>query len=488
MNAAPKSRTLFFPNMQKTKRPHILLITTDQQRGDCLGINGNRFLETPNLDQMAMQGVNFARAYVTCPVCIPARRTLLSGLGPDTHGLRKYQDGLDFDPPATLPGCLGAAGYQTQLVGKMHLHPQGKRYGFDNIILSETSNWRPNTTTQKRNDYVDWLRAKGVREHPHSHGISGNGRLSRPWGMDERLSHNNWIAEEAVRFLTEKRDPECPVFLHLSFVQPHPPLVPIGHYFDRYLGKELPPAHLGTWCPPYRGELRLADSATGPFDPEIIRRATAAYYGMINHIDDCIASILERWRGYGSPDAHDPLYILFSSDHGEMLGDHQLFRKSLGYESSARVPFFVTGQGVPVHSTPSKELVCWEDIAPTILDLAGVGIPDCMEGISLAPLLRGENLPASRDHIFGQCAGHHHNLWIVTPQWKYLWFPSTNEEQVFDLTNDPYETRDVSGESPAIQELRGLMRHHVGGRDDLAYEPALLKPCANRPPKIFWPE
>lgn len=472
--------------MPSSHRPNILLITTDQQRGDCLGINGNPWLETPNLDHLASRGVNFSRAYSTCPVCIPARRTLLSGQSPDTHGLRHYQDGLEFHPPATLPGCLSAAGYQTQLIGKMHLHPQGRRYGFDNIILSDTSNWRPQSTFQQRNDYVAWLRTQGVTDHPHAHGISGNGRLCRPWGLDERLHINHWMAQEATRFLTERRDPSCPVFLHLSFFHPHPPLVPLGFYFDRYLAKDLPPPMLGDWCVPGPGKIESPESATGPFDPAVMRRATAAYYALINHIDDCIAHVLERWTGYGSPESGAPLYILFSSDHGEMRGDHQLFRKSLGYEASARVPFFLSGHNVSLPATASDALVCWEDIAPTLLDLAGVDVPVSMEGRSLAPLLRGEKNPQPRDHIFGQCGGHFHNLWITTSRWKYLWFPKTSEEQLFDLQHDPGENQDLSAESSALGDMRAAMQAHVRGRADLSYRLEDLKPCGNRPPRIFW--
>ena len=477
--------------MSLSTRPNILLITTDQQRGDSLGINGNAFLETPNLDHLAAQGVNFTRGYTTCPVCVPARRTLLSGQSPDTHGLRKYQDGVEYSPPATLPAELSAAGYQTQLIGKMHLYPQGKRFGFDNIVLSETSHYRPQSTFQKRNDYVEWLKQQGVNRHPHDHGISGNGRVVRPWGMEEHLHINNWMADEAIRFLTQRRDPTCPVFLHLSFFHPHPPLVPVDHYLERYLAKDLPPPVLGDWCPPYERRLPLApDSATGPFDPESIQRATAAYYALINHIDDCIANVLERWRGYGTPEAQAPLYVMYSSDHGEMRGDHQLFRKSLGYESSARVPFFLSGVNVPLPRASSQQLVCWEDIAPTLLDLAGVEIPPSMEGVSLAPLLRGEGNPSRvRDHIFGQCGGHHHNLWVVTPRYKYLWFPRTNEEQLFDLQEDPCECHDISGDSlPALNEMRDYLATHVTGRDDISFDKSQLVPCCNRPPKIFWPE
>lgn len=473
--------------MPKTKssRPHILLITTDQQRSDCLGINGNDELETPNLDNLAGRGVNFNKAYVTCPVCIPARRTLLSGLSPDTHGLRRYQDGVDFDPPATLPGCLRDAGYQTELIGKFHMHPQGKRFGFDNITLSETSNWRPESPYQKRNDYVHWLQSKGVTQHPHFQGINGNGRLVAPWGMDESLNWNNWIIEETTKLLTQRRDPTCPLFLHLSLFHPHPPFIPLQHYFDRYLQKDISDPTIGEWASQTPAKGISADAVAGPFDKDVMIRARAAYYALINHIDDCIAHILERWMGIPGLGG-EPTYILFSSDHGEMLGDHHLFRKSLGYEASAHVPFFISGLNTELNSSKSDELVCWEDVAPTLLDLAGVEVPECMDGHSLANHVRGDESTKARDHIFGQCFGAHSNLWVVTERWKYIWFPKTNEEQLFDLQNDPNETRDLSGSSQEMGNMRKIMAESVSGREDVSYKIDALKPCENQSPKVFW--
>ncbi|MET3870972.1 sulfatase-like hydrolase/transferase [Puniceicoccus vermicola] len=469
------------------RRPHILLITTDQQRSDCLGINGNHEVETPNLDALARNGVNFRKGYVTCPVCIPARRTLISGMSPDSHGLRRYLDGVDFDPPATLPGCLKEVGYQTELIGKLHLHPQGKRYGFDNITLSETANWRPDHPHQKRNDYVRWLQEKGVTRHPTFQGIGSNSRLSAPWGMDDTLHWNQWVTDETVKLFQQRRDPTCPLFLHLSFFHPHPPFIPLKHYFDRYLEKDLSGPVIGEWAKQGEDARAAPDAVAGPFDEGTMKRAKAAYYALINHIDDCIAHILEQWTNL--PDVgNDPLYIIFSSDHGEMLGDHHLFRKSQGYEASAHVPFFLSGINVDLPSMETDDFVSWEDVAPTLLDLAGVVIPPSMDGRSLVSYLDGKEPDDAPDHIFGQCFGRFANLWVVNERWKYIWFAKTNEEQLFDLQNDPRETRDLSGTNTEnLQAMRKIMEGHVSGREDVTFDESALSPCANQPPKVFWP-
>ncbi|MEX0652720.1 MAG: sulfatase-like hydrolase/transferase [Phycisphaeraceae bacterium] len=467
-------------------RPNILLITTDQQRYDALGINGNTILQTPNLDHLASRGTNFSRAYSTCPVCIPARRSLISGLHPATHGLGRYHDGQAFDPPCTLPGLLSDAGYQTQLIGKLHLHPQGKRYGYDNMILSETSNWRPDSATQKRNDYVDFLRAHGVDTHPNLHGINGNGRLARPHHLDETLHQSSWLGQMADDFLTRKRDPSCPWFLHLSFFHPHPPLTPPLTYWQRYCDRtDLQPS-IGDWAPTGTPPPGLApDSATGPFAPEQIRLAIAGYYALIQHIDDTIAYVLERYCEYGTSRAAEPLWIIFSSDHGEMLGDHHLFRKSLPYEASAHIPLFISGRNVDAQPGPCDALACWEDLMPTILDLAGVETPAGLDGMSLAPAVRGEPLQP-RQHLFGECGGPLANHWIVDGPLKYAWFPRTNEEQLFDLENDPQETRDLSEQTDRLEPLRRQLEAHLADRDDYRYDRAALRPCRNRPPEAIW--
>lgn len=471
------------------QRPNILLITTDQQRYDAIGYAGDGILRTANLDHLAGSGVRFSRAYVTCPVCIPARRTLLSGLHPDTHGMTSYHDGQEFHPPHTLPGCLSAAGYQTQLVGKMHLHPQGKRYGFDNIVLSEAPSHRPDSSVQKRNDYVDWLRDQGVKTDPCLHGLGANSRLARPAQLPEEFHHSTWLVREAEEFLLKQRDPTCPWFLHLSFVAPHPPFNPPQPYWERYVNRTDLKRPIGEWAQGLKLPEVQPDpsSATGPFDAEEMRLATTAYYALIHHIDDLIAYLLNSYYQYHSPRSKDPLYIIFSSDHGEMLGDHHLFRKSVGYEASAHVPLFISGRNVPITQGRCDALATWEDIMPTILDLAGVPIPETLDGVSLAPAVRGQPLQ-TRDTVYGMCYGQHSNHYVVHGDWKYIWFPATGEEQLFNLAQDPKEMRDLSGtESAVLNQMRDLMEPRVAKTPGAQpYDRSRLTPCSNRAPAIFW--
>jgi arylsulfatase len=474
------------------ERPNVLLITTDQQRWDAFGLNDpNTDLRTPICDQLAASGVNFSRAYVTCPVCIPARRSLLTGLHPHTHGLRHYQDGLEWDPPFTLPGLLARAGWHTALTGKLHLHPQRKRYGYEYMLRTESPNDRSDTPLQPVNDWVDWLKERGI-QRPNNTGINGNGRVARPWDLEERWHHTSWLADRAVDFLVRYRDPSQPFFLHLSFWAPHPPLIPPQAYWDRYHRRHRRKPTISEWTPQFDRVPRGIpdDSPTGPFTEEDMHDAAAGYFGLINHVDDRIRHVLSRLFEYGSPRAKEPTLILFTSDHGELLGDHHLWRKSMAYEGAAHVPFFITGRNLPLHRGRCDELVCLEDVVATVLDLCGQPLPAELGGElqskSLAPTLRGATHRV-RDRLFGVCDGAGGHYYLIEGRHKYVWFARTSEEQLFDLETDPLETRDISGNPALLEPFRRQLAEHLARHEpSRAFDPATLTPCANRPPRAIW--
>ena len=422
--------------MASDARPNILLIMTDQQRGDALSCARHPVLLTPNMDTIAEAGVRFSHCYSTCPTCIAARRSLLSGQYPRTHGMVGYRDGVPWQVPPTLPDVLREHGYQTRLVGRnMHQHPPRRRLGYDEMTLYPQ-------------DYGRWLAERA----PEAGGVFGGGVMhndwtARPWHLDEHLHPTNWTVEQALDFL-RRRDPSCPFFLTVSFIAPHPPLSPPAFYMERYLRQELPPRVLGDWASPdgydLGGNDKVAPSRIS-LEGEALRSARAAYYGLINHIDDQLRRLLNPINGVDVQTGRNTV-VLFCADHGEMLGDHYLWRKSVPYEPSARVPLLIRAPdryGLQ-HSAVIDAPVSLEDVMPTLLELADVPIPPTVEGRSLIPLLRGESVDW-RPYLHIEHAPLHHSL--TDAKTKYIWWVRDGREQLFDLTSDPLERHDLASDT-----------------------------------------
>ncbi|GMV83639.1 MAG: arylsulfatase [Planctomycetota bacterium] len=431
------------------KRPHILLITTDQQRGDCLGLEGHPVLSTPNLDELGGTGAHFRHGYTEVPSCIPARRILMSGQNQVSNGMVGMTNDPSWNPPHTLAGELAQAGYQTHLIGKLHLQPNRRRFGFQSSAWSDAPH--PMHHHEGLDDYQRFLVRHGVTQWDNSamHGVDPNGWVGRPSHLDERLSFTNWCADEAVAFL-ERRDPTVPFFLNVSFHAPHPPLCPPAFYYDRYMQLDLPPAAVGDWVD------AAGTPATGPggakvdayrvrMQPDALKRARAAYYGLINHVDDQIGRLVEALQRMG---LWNDCFTLFTSDHGEMLGDHHMFRKTFAYEASARVPFLVKAPRWMDCRDGAKpaQVVGLQDVMPTLLDAAGTTVPESCDGRSVLPLLRGET-PAWREYLHGEHAPCYHPTnamqYLTDGREKFIWFTQTGVEQFFDLSQDPNECRDL---------------------------------------------
>ncbi len=452
-------------------RPNVLLIMTDQQRGDCLGIDGHPVLLTPTMDHIAAQGVRFSRAYTTCPSCIAARRSLLSGQFPATHGMVGYRDGVEWDAPPTLPQVLSDEGYHTYLVGRnMHQHPSRKRYGYDHMVIHKGDD----------SDYEEWL---SRRQPEGSGGYYGTGVMhndwtARPWHMPEAYHQTNWTVNQALEFL-QKRDPSCPFFLTVSFLAPHPPLIPPAPYMERYLRVDLPEPVIGDWAtPPPNNGLGLGQNAdrvhlTG----EALRSARAAYYGLINHIDDQINRLLNSYNGIDKMTGGNTI-VLFTSDHGEMLGDHYHWRKILPYEPSARIPFLIRPPkrtGI-TPGTVVDHAVCLEDIMPTVLSMAGIGTPKTVEGRNLLPLMRRENTEW-RPYVHIEHAPVHHTL--TDGKEKFIWFVEDGREQFFRLSEDPNERHNLtarSEEKERVTHWRNLLVKELANRPEGFSDGAALKP------------
>jgi len=443
------------------ERPNILLIITEHHRWDALGIEGHPALQTPYLDEMAAGGVRFRHAYTACPVCIPARRTLMTGRKPSNHGVVMNYDTY-LDGP-TLPGILSAAGYQAHLVGKLHFWPQRKLYGFDSADWADSPR-----DSNPQNDYCRWLVSEGVKM-PHAglaHGMDVNGYPVRPFHMEERFHFTNWCVDRALEFL-ERRDPTVPFFLNVSFHQPHQPLTPPRFYYDKYMAMDLPEPVVGDWARVYDGPQRGLPVATwrACFEPIVQKQYQAAYYGCIEHIDHQLGRLFQVLPAN--------TIIVFTSDHGEMLGDHQWIRKRNAYEPSAHVPLLLRlPQGLGLEQRCVMEQpVELMDIMPTLLEAAGADAPEGMDGRSLLPLLRGEG--GWRDYVHGECSSvptlNSGQQYLTDGRRKYVWLPGRGQEQFFDLEQDPREMHDLAADPSRAEEValwRSRLTEELKGRPE----------------------
>jgi arylsulfatase len=417
------------------RKPNIVLIMTDQQRGDCLSIRGHKHLMTPVLDNLAAEGILFTRAYSESPTCVPSRRCVMTGQSPYTNGVVGFALGERIHTADTLPEIFRRAGYQTASIGRgMHQSPGHARYGF------ETINENPFDDPYSEFNHIWKISGRGknfnVWPHVSGSGIGANSFIARPWMHEERFHETNWSVTKAVEFL-DKRDKDVPFFLYLGFVAPHPPLTPPQYYFDKYMNMQLDEPHVGDWADnnaPIAGGGAHPEAASVKLSGRFNQQCRAGYYGQINHVDDQLRIFLER-VGYEKEDT----YILFTADHGEMLGDHNCFRKSLPYEGSAHIPMILNGPSLPKGKQIS-EATCLMDIFPTFCELADIKAPEAVEGTSLLRFV--EDNPIHREYIHGEHScdtGHHY---ITDGKRKFVWFTASGCEHFFDLEKDPNEMHD----------------------------------------------
>lgn len=460
-----------------SERRNVVLICVDQWRGDCLSAAGHPVVRTPHLDELAAGGTRFDRAYSATPTCVPARVALMTGLSQSTTGRVGYVDGVPFTHRRTMPQAFRDAGYQAQAIGKLHVFPERNRIGFDDVRLHDGYLHfarRRQRSYDEIDDYLPWLRAQagaGVLEDYVDNGLDCNSIVARPWDKTDALHPTTWVVTEALQWLY-RRDPTAPFFLYLSFHRPHPPLDPPGWAFDQYLAAPPYEPPVGDWIDDY-APFRTDGSHTANvarMPPDVLHRARAGYYGHMAHIDLQVHRFRTALAEWGLA---DDTVVAFTSDHGEMLGEHEMFRKGYPYEGSARVPFLLAGPGVE-RGVVRDDIVELRDIMPTLLDAAGVEVPDGLDGYSL---LGGEPM---RDHLHGEHTLFGQSLqWITDDRFKYCWLSGAGAEQLFDLAEDPHETRNLA-DDPAYDDdltrLRALLVRHLQHREEGYVEAGELIP------------
>ncbi|MEX2540708.1 MAG: sulfatase-like hydrolase/transferase [Trueperaceae bacterium] len=434
--------------------PNVLLITTDHWSGELLGSAGHPVIQTPTLDALARDGVSFTRAYSECPVCIPARRSLMTGTSPRTHGDRVFDETRPMPDVPSLAQTFRDAGYQAYGVGKLHVYPARDRIGFDDVLLAEEGR----TQHGSEDDYELHLGDRGHPGQQFSHGMGNNDFVSRPWHLDEQLHVTNWITQGMARTI-RRRDPSRPAFWYLSYTHPHPPLAPLASYLDIYRELEPDEPFAGSWAEnsaalphPVRAN-RSRWLQMGPLQARLARRA---FYALCTHIDHQLRVVIGTLREEG---LLDQTIILFTSDHGEMRGNHGLWVKRLFYESAARVPMILLDTGGSARVRPGStddRLVCLQDVMPTLLDLAGLDTPSSVEGLSMVGNRR-------RDYLYGEFGeGAAATRMVHDGRHKLIYYPAGNQCQLFDLREDPQELQDLAVSTDYGEVLARLKQRLIG--------------------------
>ena len=433
------------------ERPNILLIMSDQHNRRIAGCYGDEVVSTPSLDQLASRGVTFDHAYCPFPLCAPTRAAFMAGRQPSE--LRMYDNAgvLASDVP-TFAHSLGAAGYDAVLCGRMHFNGADQRHGFRQRIFPEVSGHAVGTLT-----WTMGFRRVSLEK-------SGPGR-------NHYLLYDEECVTEAVRWLEGRgraadADPFC---LVVGLVGPHCPFVCPEELFDKYLdaveAPDYPQEHFERQHPyvrRFRERSGIADAT-----PHEIRRTRAAYYGMIEFDDRLVGRLLETLEATGLD--RDTL-VIYTSDHGDMAGEHGLWWKMSFYEGSAGVPLIVSLPGVVREGVREATPASLIDLAPTLADAVGAPEIPGVTGASLWPYLTGDRSDPERS-VFSEVFTNP-SIWTKTGpsggparmlrkgRWKCSYYHGERPE-LYDLAEDPDELNDLSGEPRCREQLEAMLTELV---------------------------
>lgn len=459
------------------KRPNILLITTDQQRYDHLGLKGVQGIETPTLDRLGREGVHFDRAYTPCPLCTPARVSMLTGQYPSTHGA--YSIGVTADPfpSPTLAELLGGIGYDTALFGKTHFVQRadepahvagfpdptpaffrthtGPYLGFNHVQVcrGHTTNAAPDmhyrAFLEKAGvDYAAWYPDV---EGQHDHDATGF------WNIPAEYHDTAWVGNNTVEWLRGQAEAkDQPWFCWTSFQDPHEPFVCPDPWYSRVRRDELQlyegprPGEFNDKPAFYREALaadnwgRFVDESgipvpsvfTRPKVAETALDALQATLGMIAFIDDRVGAIMQTLEETGQA---KNTVVLFTTDHGEIHGHHGFWHKGLmPYDDCQRIPFLVWGPNFirPIGTT--QAIASLVDIPRTILSLCDLETPQGMQGSDLSPILRGHAETVNDWAIIEvRATAKVYQQTFITQRYKLIVYKGSEEAELYDLEQDP---------------------------------------------------
>jgi len=444
-------------------RPNIVFIMTDQQRWDTLGCLGFDHVITPNLDSLAQRGVAFSKTFVQGAVCAPSRASVVCCKYVHTHGVLNNSMWLLDSEPNWIER-LRASGYHTANIGKMHAWPIRHPCGFEYRLVVENKNYVQGQMGPP-DDYDLFLQERGMvrpaNEYPKTVKDWWDQLQAVVWPYEEELYPDNFVGQRAVNYLQDY-DFARPLFLWVGFVGPHDPYDVPASALERYRGVRIPdpavrPGEADHNPPEHRDSMRRMDGMRtqaaiwwSRATPERIRRMRLHYFANITVIDDWVGRIVETLDALGQL---ENTTFIFTSDHGDCLGDHDMVYKfNTHYDSVARVPLVISGYGVSARGMWDA-LVELRDIGPTVLELAGVEDTRELESQSLRPFLEGRDV-VLHDAVFSE---HRHRIMVRTQHRKLVFYAGRPYGELYDLQKDPQELHNLWNVPEARAERSELM-------------------------------
>ena len=454
------------------KRKHIVFIITDQQRYDTIAALGFPYMHTPNLDRLVREGTSFDNCFITAPSCVPSRASLFNGYYPHATGI--LRNGQPWQ--RTWVGALAERGYHCVNVGKMHTIPYDAKAGFHDRFVMENKD----RYYEGRWFADEWDKALSARAQ-----IKPSRERYREWpDYAERLGAFEWslpaeshadffVGDLACWWLQTRPRPDA-LFMQIGFLGPHPPYDPVAHYAQRYLADPKVPVPDAVppdldLLPSYLKHKRAHDSRVDhdavlwSLTPtaEQLRRLRAYYLANVTMIDEAIGRLLETLASQGYL---DEALIVFTSDHGDTLGEHGLAQKWSMYDSVTRVPAIVWAPGEVAQGRREAGLCQMFDLGPTLLEWAGAPLPAAYQAQSLLPALRQDESWTPRKTVFAEQAGDVAltGASLVTmvrdERCKAVHILGSDEGQLFDLQADPAELRNLWDEPSHRPERDRLMQ------------------------------
>lgn len=437
------------------QRPNFLLILADQQSPHVMGCSGDRVVRTPNLDQLAAQGVRFAANYCGSPLCVPSRMTFLTARHCSDIGVWTNSCVLDSEIP-TFPSALAAAGYETVLAGRMHFDGPDQRHGFTRRTIGDVG--QPRVPAEGKHRLLGSISSLTPGQTKGAVETAGPGKTSY-------LAYDEAVTESACRFLADwdRQPSRKPLALVVGYVLPHCPYICPPELFNDYLSRVivpgLPAGYFENLHPAER-----ADRSRRGFDDlsdEQRRTALAAYYGLVEYHDRLCGKVLAALR---NTSFGNNTVVVYTSDHGDMAGEHHLWTKSVLYEGSVGVPLICSFPGRFRAGVTVQNVISLLDVGPTLLELAGAPPMQSVAGRSLTRFLLGDGEAGDwPNDAFAECCGSpagYPSRMLREGPWKIILHHGYAQPQLFNLAEDPWEMNDRR-DDPACAAIRERLLQRV---------------------------